>query len=466
MSKDRMSYAELMDLETRLRRAEVTGDQSLAGVAEKVRSHVAANPAPIRRQWSRRLSMFAVVGVPAAAAAVIGGIVMLGARPQSTVGPRPGASASPAASPQASPQPSPSPSGPQEALVAISLRTNPSSSGGDGGFLATGFAPDTVELLRPDGTLVSKATFKAAAVPLITNAATLLPPQAHVVGGAVYYIDGDGVVRRLGRDGQVSAVATFTTAEAQHIDSFAVSPDGSRVIATVLTFGPATGTGLPGPFTSGPSYDNLEIADAGGPARVLSHTELAASTGHFMVVGWDNSGPLAGTAVPLVKQNGVSEGWQSPVYHLDLAGNTTDRIGGPACVAIEESRSGPVLCGGSAFSGIPFDVRSLGGAQLWKPPIGAVNWDAATISPMGDRIAVRILSTPTGSNRIYEQSGRGLALPADFYAVSWFNEDTIVGYAGDYNRHSLTTISLAGGKVAATVTFPVNGFYVGVAGSG
>ncbi|MEA2684458.1 MAG: hypothetical protein QOK05_2786 [Chloroflexota bacterium] len=100
---DEMSFEELMSLEGRLRRAEAVGgeQESLGRALRKVQTHVNAAPAVRSQRWGRRLSMFAIVGIPAVAAAAIVGIVLLNANPQRAFVPTPATTPSPA--PWASP---------------------------------------------------------------------------------------------------------------------------------------------------------------------------------------------------------------------------------------------------------------------------------------------------------------------------------------------------------------------------
>lgn len=457
MSKDEMGFEELMNLEGRLRRAEaITNEQeSLSRVLRKVQAHVNATPAAPSRKWGRRLSMFAVVGIPAAAAAAIAGILLHSANPQRAVVPAP--NSTPSVAP--SPEPSASPAPPPEQLLVLTQRAN-----GNLGNIIVGVAPDAVILAKLDGTVVARATFKPATEPLITNAATILPPQVHAAAGAAYYIDGDGTVRRLDRAGAVTTVASFPTTEPQHMTSFAVSPDGSKVMASVFTFG-AKGPGLPGPITLGPSYDNLEYADAGGQTKVLSHTPLASTEGHFMVVGWDQNAPLAGTAVPIATQNPVHAGWNSALYHLDLAGNQTDRLGGSDCVAEFASENGYVVCGGTIPATTTVQVRTASGTLVYGASALSTSYDSAAISPDGSQLAIReTASRPAaGTPRTIVYSvGFSFGLPNGFYLAGWPNNETLAGYTGDLNNPTLATISTANGGQDKTVRpFPVNGTYAG-----
>jgi len=462
MSKDEASFEELMTLEGRLRRAEATGgeQESLGRVLMKVQGHANSAPGSFSRRWGRRVSMFAVVGIPAAGAVAIAGILLLNANPHRPI--VPGPISTPSIEP--TPAPSASASAPStEPLVVITQRLSaPQAVSGARGQRHAGQAPDTVLLARPDGTVVARATFKPAERPLITNAATIFPPQVRAAAGAAFYIDGDGVVRRLDRDGKITRVASFATSEPQHMTSFAVSPDGSRIMASVFTFG-ARGPGLPGAITLGPSYDNLELAEAGGATRILSHVALASTLGHFMVVGWDERGPVAGTGVLIATQNLAPVGWESPVYSLDLAGNITGQLAGD-CTAAMEVPGGRFLCSGSAFAGKAARVNSEDGSVLWTLPATVLSWDSAVLSPGAGVVALKPMGSPSYHNHLYYRDGAQLPLPDDFRSTGWLDDGTLFGDQGDLNTAHLSTITVTSGHVGPVQRFPLDGAFAGTIG--
>lgn len=436
---------ELLRIQRLLDAAATSGlEQEVVRVRNKVVAFMHAPAAAHHRLRVSRLAVAFAVLVPAAAAAVLTASI-LGVFKPTAVGPVP------AAPPPSVQLPSPAP---LEPLLVISQRAT-----GNPGNVTLGAAPDMVLLTTLDGRIVARATFKPAQRPSFTNAATILPPQVQAAAGAAYYVDGDGIVRRLDRDGHVSMVASFTTTEAQHMTSFAVSPDGAKVMATVLTWGAST-SDISHP-TIGPSFDNLEYSDAGGSTRVLSHTPLADTIGHFMVVRWDQQGPVAGTQVPAAAQNPLPEGWLSPLYHLNMAGDTTDRLGGADCTVGVVADDGPVLCEGSPFGGTTAQVRTAGGAVLYTLPTDALSHDSAAISPTGDRVAYQQQGAANAPNVIY---GRGYSalIPSDFYSVGWTSGQTLAGYSGDINHPKLAMVDISNGKPGPARSFAVNGFYVGM----
>jgi hypothetical protein len=101
---------------------------------------------------------------------------------------------------------------------------------------------------------VARAAFVPRFSPYI-GGQWLSPNEAYVVSGSVYYVDAYGTVFRIGLDGKQTVVTKFpftinistqpgrASYVAQEV-SFAVSPDGCQLVATVLT--------APSPDTAGP----------------------------------------------------------------------------------------------------------------------------------------------------------------------------------------------------------------------
>src|SRR5207302_912643 len=84
----------------------------------------------------------------------------------------------------------------------------------------------------------AKATFTPRSRPFIGNAAAVLEPEAHVAAGAVFYVDGQGTVRRLHAGAPPATVTTFPFLTSQTEFSFAVSGDGTALAASGFTFPP------------------------------------------------------------------------------------------------------------------------------------------------------------------------------------------------------------------------------------
>ena len=96
--------------------------------------------------------------------------------------------------------------------------------------------PSTVAIVGLNGFARAKVKFQPRVGPVIADAYTPLQGVAQVVGSSVYYIDGAGTVRVLRVGSQSRVVARFPLQPAQEDVWFAVSRDGSRVLAGILTF--------------------------------------------------------------------------------------------------------------------------------------------------------------------------------------------------------------------------------------
>src|SRR6478752_4453210 len=100
---------------------------------------------------------------------------------------------------------------------------------------ANAWTYNTVAIAGLNGYARAKTTFVPMPVPKMGCIGAIIPESAHVAAGRVYFADGKGVVRSLSVTGQVTVVATFALTSSQQMLSFAVSPDGSRLLGTVFT---------------------------------------------------------------------------------------------------------------------------------------------------------------------------------------------------------------------------------------
>src|SRR5579859_2485574 len=94
--------------------------------------------------------------------------------------------------------------------------------------------PATLKVLTRDGKDVASVDFQAPGVPIVGNAESIMPPLIRVQAGGAYFLDASGDIRRLGRDGKVQAVTRLPILGRRQFVSFAVSPDGATVLASIL----------------------------------------------------------------------------------------------------------------------------------------------------------------------------------------------------------------------------------------
>src|SRR5579864_3365845 len=183
--------------------------------------------------------------------------------------------------------------------------------------------PDTVAIVGLDGYARAKAHFTPLTPPWVGGGAPLLPPQAYVANDRLFFIDGLGVVRSLALNGTVRTVASFPLGPTQQEASFAVSPDGQHLLATVITLPgkPAIVNGGVGGFGPGNWIQDTYAADTGGPSRLLSHKAFPQgpqAVALLQFVGWDASGPVA--TYPTAFQAGGwsdAEKWAGPLVQVD-----------------------------------------------------------------------------------------------------------------------------------------------------
>jgi hypothetical protein len=313
---------------------------------------------------------------------------------------------------QSPPQASPTPSVPSGFLFSVT-ESNPSFPS----------QPNVVAIVGIDGIARAKVSFQRRVGPVVADAYVPLQGVAQVVGSGVYYMDGAGTVRVLRVGSQTQVVARFPIQASQEDIWFAVSPDGSYIMAGVFTF-PALGPLVPGTSWHtmvGPSRFDLESAPAGGATTVLTHWQTAygAERPTILPVGWTSTGPVAMVGAPLVTQNSWSGG---PLYVVDNAGRTTTLVGGPNCNSESITPSGFIAC----TSGPTVTVRDTRGTVLWTTHIEAFSAAYLFVSPDGQAIS--------DGNKVERHIGGMVAMPVrasgppnTFRVEGWLDNHTVIG---------------------------------------
>jgi hypothetical protein len=297
-------------------------------------------------------------------------------------------------------------------------------------------APDTVVIAGSDGYAVARATFAPRSTPDVGNAATVLQLPAQVADGAVFYIDGGGVVRRLDPSGAVKVVATFPITSTQQEVAFAVSPDGRHLVATVFTFPtmvvtPGATDAPPWGTPHGPYRLQFETATAGGATTVVRQWESQGSDSSqlgftdFAVVGWDAEGPIAEVgAGGLATQNAWLDGqrWFTGwLARVGADGNLAARIG-PDCLPFWRPFNGRFVCTVSGNSGTSMKVVDMKGAVMWGNPAPANAGLSGPFypSPDGTKVAV------TGA--ILKADGSTRPSSPSFRPQGWIDNGTMIGW--------------------------------------
>ena len=300
-------------------------------------------------------------------------------------------------------------------------------------------AHDTAAIAGLDGFAVAKTTFTPRSIPVIGNAATILDLEGQVAAGGLYFIDGKGVVRRLEPGGGVKSVATFAITSPQQSASFAVSPDGTHVMAAVLTYPNHQDSSDPSqPFGtfSGPWRLELETAAAGGSTSTVKKWESGTTQypngpggiTNLVLAGWDGQGPIVLVHATTGTQNGWldNQHWFAGNLARLHADGTVGPVIGPAdCLPYWRPVAGRFVCTrapGGTQSGTPASVVSLDGSVIWSgvAPAGVSVAGGFALSPDGTRLAM-------DGQVVTLASGASLRLPAKFTPEGWLSMDTIIG---------------------------------------
>ncbi|HXC79144.1 MAG TPA: hypothetical protein VNU19_19095 [Candidatus Acidoferrum sp.] len=335
--------------------------------------------------------------------------------------PTPSATASPNHATPPSPSPTPS-------AAASPIHVTPPAAGllfavTEGGYPPpiNVSQPGTVAIVGLNGYAKAKVKFQPRTVPGIPDSATPQQGVAQVVGSGVYYIDGAGTVRLLRVGSQPQVVARFPLQPAQEDAWFAVSPDGSRILAGILTF-PAVGptpSGSPWPELVGPSKFDLETAPAGGQSKTLVHLEVPQCCNlptPIFPVGWITAGPVAMVPQYVVTQNDWPGG---PLYQIDDAGKKTTQLGGSDCDSASITSSGLIPC--ISGTGV-VSVRHTTGKLLWATDASGFDALSLYLSPDGGAIS--------DGNEVETRAGGLVPVPSGFQIEGWLDGNTVIGRPG------------------------------------
>lgn len=297
--------------------------------------------------------------------------------------------------------------------------------------------PGTVAIVGLDGKIRATADFQPRVGPVIPDAYTPLQGVAQAVGSSVYYIDGAGVVRVLRVGSEPQVVARFPLQPAQEDTWFAVSPDGSRVLAGIVTF-PALGPIVSGTSWNtlvGPTKFDLETATAGGQSKTLVHLEApegANGPTPIFPIGWTSAGAVVMVPSALTSQNAWPGG---PLYSIDDLGKLTQQLGGSDCYSASITSNGFIPCQTLATGAL--SVRDQSGKVVWTTHLdGFAAWDVR-VSSDGQAIL--------NDARVETHVGGMVQLPSGFRVQGWLDTNSVVGRVQQQNgdEGNLLWISLA-----------------------
>ena len=321
----------------------------------------------------------------------------------------------------------------------------------------------TVEWVTPTGRVTAKAGFTVPRLTPWGNAGTLMQPYAHLAAGSIYYLDAQGAVRRLGADGSTSIATNLLLRSGQNVVSFAVSPDGRKIAATVLNYPPQHNpppTSLGDPFLEpGDWWYDYETATAGQPAtRVVSrdlgsfYPNLGVPSHITTVFGWDRGGPVGILDTLLAAQqppfSALTPG--KALIHLGSGGSHLDQLGGSGCIPLDSNSAGNVVC---YYSSSPKTVDGCITQYVVTSPAGTRLWSASwtgcvynpRLSPASDRFC-------TDSGAVYSENAPLVRLPSSLSSApdacqGWLDDSVAVltGAAANGALH-VYTLDVVTGK--------------------
>lgn len=335
----------------------------------------------------------------------------------------------------------------------------------------------TLMLVTRQGKVVARVSFQAPARPRVGNAEPVVMKPVRVAAGAAYFVDSSGQIRRLDRSGKVETVTTLQLLEGRQFVSFAVSPDGAQVLASILTTPelhdpPPQSLGDP-LFKAGSSWSYQFLAARPGsqPTAVISRDLGTGFPSHITeVAGWDQGGALATIDSQLGQQMMiVNDSYPGNLIHIASDGTHLDAVSGTDCQPVDHLPSGQTACVVGDYNSRHLEVRAADGHLLWAPPApaaGSYVFPGAFLSPNGTRLATwdgKDLAVYSQAAAIASPARLSSTTPSLPYPEGWLDDSTFV--LGDSGSLSSTSTSLAfGSLVNGSVQeqpFPVKGIFLG-----
>jgi hypothetical protein len=348
----------------------------------------------------------------------------------------PAARASPSAPATMTPGPSQTPTaGPPGPLLFAALEAKNGAQQGSW---------NTIAIAGLDGYARAKTSFMPIPMPFTGCFVPIMPPSAHVAAGGVYFADGAGVIRSLSPHGEVKQITTLPRSSGRQMLSFAVSPDGSRLLGVILTL-PSTSTYInrcaAGPSTSGHFFVDVYAARPGEAAVLLYHQDLGVQTRGgglgpqaLQLYGWDQIGPIGVFPAPWDWPGGVLAFRHfGPLVRVDPdTGRVRGPVSGTSCDVQDNLPNADYTC---ALQSMDISVRHSDGTEIWHwstPPTTAYFLDL--LAPDEAHIAAYEIGKPS---EILGRDRSHFNLPNNYWADGWLDSSTLVG-GGSYGAVLLT----------------------------
>jgi hypothetical protein len=340
----------------------------------------------------------------------------------------------------------------------------------------------SIAIVGLDGRIHAQAKFAPPVMPAIGCEGNFVAAPVQVAARSVYYLDSSSTLHRLSVTGDNRIVAKFSVLTSQQITWFAVSPDGTKVIASIIAWPPLVSPtidpaqGCP-QHVPGDVREELELATVGGSTTTIWTKTLSGGVNGppatlLAVAGWDGIGPVATTDTHMA-YIGYVEGtvWLGPAAHLDLQGQVGGAIGGPDCnPAFGDLPDGRLVC----YDPKHPTVRDANGHTLWslKPldPNDNFTYGEIALSPDASRVAFNLDSTCCyvfDSSVIRSRDGIRIGLGATFQPEGWLDTTTVIGQKGTVNPtcSGCPPSFVTNGLALIRVTNPTNIIDLGLQGT-
>ena len=299
---------------------------------------------------------------------------------------------------------------------------------------------NTVAIVGLDGQTIASAMFTPMPVPALGCIGAIDPPSAHVAAGKVFYADATGAVRSLGIDGAVKTVATFPMTSTQQMLSFAVSPDGTRLLGTIFTIPKNAVTCDGSTSTASYSFDAF-AATSGASSRLVYHQSWTGSQSVMALTGWDALGPIGTYPAVWATQGGGPGSTLGVAVRIDAA--TIEPLspfaGQGSCLVWHSVQSGAFVCtldpvmtgGGTAQQSVssPVSVRRADGSEMWGFKVMSTNPAYGPILAPDERHVMICCGDVAGPEVVAGQDGSTATTAGGFTGVGWLDSQTMVGYS-------------------------------------
>ncbi len=335
---------------------------------------------------------------------------------------------------------------------------------------ANAWTYNTVAIVGLDGYARAKTTFTPMPVPTLGCMGAILPPSAQVAAGKVFFADSKGVVRSLATDGTVAVAATFPMTSTQQMLSFAVSPDGTRLLGTVFTVPSNAKLACSGQSTTAIYTFDAYSATYGGASRLVYHDSWSASRNVLALTGWDSVGPI-GTYPTVWASQGGGPGSTLGLYvRVDAATiRPLAQLADPTkCQVWNSVQSGAFVCmgdaaitgGGTANQKInaTVSVRNADGTELWHSTVIGQNGPFGPfLAPDGQHLMIccNDLNLSDSHELLVGRDSSQVNLAAGFGASGWLDQTTMVGWVNSNMAY------VASNSPGLAVSMGFSGLFVG-----